>query len=100
MKYDYAFKLNAVEMYRSGQWIETPEGIGQKNFRKRIVQWSRIADIYGLDYLKHPTTCKERTAECRYELVARVLAGESQKVLPLVQGLILDYCLNGFKYIK
>jgi len=26
MKYDYAFKLNAVELYRSGQWIETPEG--------------------------------------------------------------------------
>ncbi|MCT7727635.1 MAG: hypothetical protein N5835_06010 [Lactobacillus iners] len=31
MKYDYAFKLNAVELYRSGQWIETPEGISQKN---------------------------------------------------------------------
>jgi len=29
MKYDYAFKLNAVEMYRSGQWIDTPDGIGQ-----------------------------------------------------------------------
>ena len=26
MKYDYVFKLNAVELYRSGQWIETPEG--------------------------------------------------------------------------
>lgn len=36
MKYDYAFKLNAVEMYRSGQWISTPEGIGQKNFRKTV----------------------------------------------------------------
>lgn len=29
--------------------------------------------------LKHPTTCIEYTAEERYSLVARVLAGESQK---------------------
>lgn len=36
MKYDYAFKLNAVELYRSGQWIETPEGISQKDFRKKL----------------------------------------------------------------
>ena len=36
MKYDYAFKLNAVGLYRSGQWIETPEGISQKNFRKEL----------------------------------------------------------------
>ena len=87
MKYDYSFKINAVEMYRSGQWISTPKGIGQKNFRKRIVQWSRIADIYGIDYLKHPTTCKERTAEYRYGLVARVLAGESQKSVAISAGI-------------
>ncbi|MCT7791708.1 MAG: helix-turn-helix domain-containing protein, partial [Lactobacillus iners] len=81
------FKLNAVELYRSGQWIETPEGISQKNFRKRIVQWSRIADIYGLDSLRHSTTCKERSAECRYQLVARVLAGESQKSVAISAGI-------------
>lgn len=32
MKYDYVFKLNAVELYRSGQWIETPEEV------KRILE--------------------------------------------------------------
>lgn len=64
-------------MYLSGKWIETPEDIGQKNFRKRIVQWSKIADIHGFDYLRHSSSCKERTAEQRYELVARVLCGES-----------------------
>ncbi|WP_310652522.1 helix-turn-helix domain-containing protein, partial [Lactobacillus jensenii] len=64
-----------------------PEGISQKNFRKRIVQWSRIADIYGLDSLRHSTTCKERSAECRYQLVARVLAGESQKSVAISAGI-------------
>lgn len=87
MKYDFVFKLNAVEMYRSSQWIETPPGIGQKNFRKRIVQWSRIADIYGLDSLRHHSTCRERTAEHRYTLVARVLAGESQKSVAISEGI-------------
>ncbi|MGT2932990.1 hypothetical protein [Streptococcus catagoni] len=50
MKYNYKFKLNAVKMYQSGQWIETPVGIGQKNFRKRIVQWSKTAEIHGFDF--------------------------------------------------
>lgn len=86
MKYDFEFKLNTVEMYRSGKWINTPIGINQKNFRKRIVQWSRITDIYGMDALRHPTTCKERTAEYRYQLVARVLAGESQKRVAISEG--------------
>ena len=87
MKYDFTFKLNAVEMYRTGQWIDTPQGIGQKNFRKRIVQWSRIADLYGIDHLKHPTTNRERTPEERYQLVARVLAGESQKLVAINAGI-------------
>ena len=87
VKYDFTFKLNAVEMYKAGQWIDTPKGIGQKDFRKRIVQWSRIADLYGIDHLKHPSTCKERTAEERYNLVARVLAGESQKQVAISAGI-------------
>lgn len=32
-----------------------------------------------MDYLKYPPTCKEHTAKKRYNLVARVLAGEFQK---------------------
>lgn len=32
-----------------------------------------------MDYLKNPPTCKEHTAKKRYNLVARVLAGEFQK---------------------
>ncbi|MDK2966224.1 hypothetical protein [Lacrimispora sp.] len=79
MKYDFVFKLNCIELYRNGQWSETPEGTEQKNFRKRIVSWAKIADIHGIGALRHPSTCKERTAEERYYLVARVLAGESQK---------------------
>ena len=75
IKYDYGFKLKCV----NGRWHETPEGIGQKNFKKGITTWVKIADLHGIDALKHPTTCTEYTVEERYALVARVLAGESQK---------------------
>ena len=100
MKYDFVFKLNSVELYRNGRWPDTPEGINQKNFRKRVKTWAKLADLHGIDALRHPTTCTEYTAEERYNLVARVLAGESQKVLLLVQGLMTANCLNGLNSIK
>ena len=30
MKYDDVFKLNCVELYKNGRWLETPEGIEKK----------------------------------------------------------------------
>ncbi|BBE39583.1 helix-turn-helix domain-containing protein [Streptococcus dysgalactiae] len=87
MKYNYNFKLNAVNMYRSGQWLETPVGIGQKNFRKRIVRWSKTAEIHGFDFLKHSKSSKNRTVEERYELVARVFSGESQSSVAINAGI-------------
>ena len=100
VKYDFAFKLNAVEMYRAGQWVDTPQGIGRKDFRKRIVQWSKIADLHGIDSLKHSTACKERTAEERYELVARVLAGESQKQVAISAGINTGLLSNWVQIYK
>lgn len=87
MKYDFVFKLNCVELYKVGHWPETPEGINQKNFRKRIRTWVKVANIHGTDALKHPSTCKERTTVERYGLVARVLAGESQKSVATSAGI-------------
>ena len=104
VKYDFNFKSKCVELYKNGQWHETPEGIGQKNFRKRIVVWSKIVDLHGIDALRHPSTCKMRTAEERYALVARVLAGESQKSVEISEGItsgvlskwIKCYKINGY----
>ena len=87
MKYDFVFKLNSVELYRNGRWPDTPEGINQKNFRKRVKTWAKLADLHGIDALRHPTTCTEYTAEERYNLVARVLAGESQKSVAISAGI-------------
>ena len=40
--------MNCVELYKAGQWAETPTGIGQKNFRKKIVVWARIAELQSM----------------------------------------------------
>ena len=100
MKYDYVFKLNCVELYKNGRWHETPEGIGQKNFRKRIITWVKIADLHGIDALKHPITCTVYTVDERYALVARVLAGESQKSVAIsanINDSQLSYWVKRYK---
>lgn len=100
MKYDYGFKLKCVELYKNGRWHETPEGIGQKNFRKGITTWVKIADLHGIDALKHPTTCTEYTVEERYALVARVLAGESQKSVAISANINHSQLSNWVKRYK
>ena len=104
MKYDFDFKSKCVELYKKGQWNETPEGISQTNFRKRIVSWSKIAELHGVDALRPSQTRKMRTAEERYALVARVLAGESQKSVERSEGIasgvlskwVKCYKINGY----
>ena len=79
--------MNSVELYNSGQWQETPKGINQKWFRKTVRRWVRIAEIHGMEALKHPSPCTEYTAKYRYQLVAKVLAGESQKSVAIRAGI-------------
>ncbi len=87
MKYDFVFKLNSVELYLNGRWSDSPEGINPKDFRKRVKTWAKLADLHGTDVLRHPTTCTEYTAEGCHSLVARVLAGESQKSVAISAGI-------------
>ena len=41
MRYSYELKKKAVELYRQGQWMETPEGVKQNTFRHKIREWHR-----------------------------------------------------------
>lgn len=77
MRYSYEFKRKCVELYRNGQWPDTPEGIKESNFRLKVRRWVRIEDECGAEALRHKTQNKEWTAEERYALVAQVLAGKS-----------------------
>lgn len=87
MKYSNEFKLKSVEMYREGRYPDTPEGISKEEFHKTIRQWVRMEEASGPEVLKHKNHNKEWTVEERYELVAKVLAGQSIKSVAVSRGI-------------
>ena len=64
-------------MYHNGIWPDTPEGVNAKSFHDKIRLWVRIEEANGSEALKHKNFNKEWSADERFTLVARVLAGES-----------------------
>ena len=87
MRYSYEYKLECIEFYRQGIWVETPKGIKTTNFRHMIREWSRIEEQNGADSLKHLGNNKVWSPEMKYELVARVLAGQSNKSVAISVGI-------------
>ena len=88
MRYSYEFKRNCVDLYRQGRWPETPEGINnQENFRHTIRGWVRMEDACGPESLRNKEYNKDWTAEERYELVAKVIAGQSYKSVSFANGI-------------
>ena len=87
MRYSYEFKRKCVEMYHRGEYPETPNGISEERFHWQVRKWVRIEESCGPDALRHKNQNKEWTPEERYALVARVLAGESNKTVALSSGI-------------
>ena len=87
MRYSYEFKKECVELYKQGKWMETPEGIKQEAFRSSIRYWIRLVDLHGEEILKHKEQNKEWTAEEKFKLVSKVLAGNSYKSVAIEVGI-------------
>ena len=87
MKYSKEYKLECVEMYREGRYPETPNGLSKKQFHKTIREWYRIEETAGVEALEHKKQNKLWTAEERYELVAKVLAGQPNKSAAIEAGI-------------
>lgn len=87
MRYSHEYKLECIELYRKGIWSETPEGIIITNFRKMIRYQVRIEEQNGPDILKHSDDNKVWASETKYELVAKVLAGQSNKSVAISAGI-------------
>ena len=79
MKYSWEFKLECVGKYKNGEYIATPGKTKnqRKDFLRMVGIWAKAYDDLGVDGLKHSPTNKRWTAEERFELVAKVLAGNS-----------------------
>ena len=87
MRYSHDYKLMCIEMYRQGKLPETPEGTTTKNFRITVKRWAQIEEQNGPEALKHQGTNKIWTPEMKYELVAKVLAGQSNQSVALSAGI-------------
>ena len=70
MRFSYEFKRYCVELYRSGTYPETPDGISKECFRSKVRQWKQIEDALGADVLKLKYTQKVWTPEEKLKLVA------------------------------
>ncbi len=77
MKYDWKFKLDCVLKYKEGRRDFAPLGIGKRSFLSHVRVWVKCFDDLGVDGLKHKSFAKEWTQKQRFDLVAKVLAGNS-----------------------
>ena len=87
MRYSYEYKKMCVELYRQGKWPETPEGVSIDRFHHVIVEWHRLEKACGPEALQHKKQNKIWTAEEKYELVAKVLAGASYTETAIAAGI-------------
>ncbi|MCQ2555678.1 MAG: transposase [Clostridia bacterium] len=77
MRYSYEYKLECIELFLKGVWPKTPTGIKDKNFHRAVRNWARIQEQCGSEALRHTRLNKAWTPEEKYELVAKVMAGNS-----------------------
>ena len=77
MRYSFEFKLKCVELYRSGRWPKTPDGISTHNFHNTVRIWSEIEKRNGPEALKHPKHQRKWSPEDKLALVSQVLSGDS-----------------------
>ena len=80
MKYSWEFKLECVNKYKNGEYITHPGTSKQHDsFMQHVRNWVKRYDDLGVDGLKHCNRNKDWTPEERFELVAKVTAGNSIK---------------------
>ena len=78
MKYSWEFKLECVKKHKNGEHIIFPgKPSSRHSFMDHVREWVKFYDDLGIDGLKHSSTNKEWTDKDRFELVAKVLAGNS-----------------------
>lgn len=104
MRYSYEYKRNCVELYRSGVYPETPEGVSESCFRSKVRKWNRIENKFGPDGLKRKFSKRTWTPEEKLILVSQVLAGKSYLEVAISEGIedgilrqwVRKYEINGY----
>lgn len=79
MKYTLEFKLECVDKYKNGGRVPTP-GMTKRqreSFMQHVRVWAKAYEDLGIDGLRHRPHNKDWTPEEKFDLVAKVLAGNS-----------------------
>lgn len=111
MKYDLKFKLECVRKYKEGKRDFVPSGICKATFLNHVRSWVKAFDDLGIDGLKHNSFNKQWTVEQRFNLVAKVLSGDSlanvAKNAHINSGQLYQWVkryrekgMDGLKYLK
>lgn len=77
MKYSLDFKLECVIKYKNIEHIDNPPGTNRHVFLDQVRRWTKNFNDLGIDGLKSQYSIKIWTLEKRFELVAKVMAGNS-----------------------
>ena len=78
MKYSWKYKFECVNKHKNGEHITFLGSPNQRrHFMNHVREWIKNYNDLGIDGLKHSSTNKDWTPENRFELVAKVLAGNS-----------------------
>ena len=98
MKYSKEFKLECVQRYKNGDYIEDPPGIKHKSFRDQVDTWVRMYDSLGEEGLEHgrPTLDINK----RIELINRVEDGETYNYVAFSIGIKPDLLIRWHNIYK
>lgn len=85
MKYSKEFKLECVQRYKNGDYVEDPPGVKHRQFHAQVKKWAIIYDSLGEDGLEHNKPTLDINQ--RIKLINRVEAGESYNSVALSAGI-------------
>lgn len=95
MKYSKEFKLECIQRYKNGDYIEDPPNIRHAIFHRRLLEWVVIYDSLGEAGLEHGRPTLDINQ--RIELINRVENGESYSFVALSAGIKPDLLIRWYK---
>lgn len=87
MQYTYKYKMKCVELYQNGVWPVTPDGVNEHGFRVMVREWTHKVEIHGPEILRHKTLSKKWSADEKFRLVSKTLAGQSMRGVAVEEGI-------------
>ena len=105
MRYDLEFKLKCINDLRNGKKLITPEGVNAASFERTVREWSAIELKCGMLALKPKHVNKNWTADEKFRLISKVLAGNSIRQISAEAGIdhsmlrrwVNTYKMNGYQ---